>query len=232
MHNLPLEKIIEWDIPNWSQALIFWQSVLPANPDQKILLLGERNGGLTLWLTLQGYNVISSDYDGITPDGIAMHQHYKVTHLIDYRKINIFEIPFVDNYFDFVVCKSVIGGLKLEKCNRNTRTREAQYMAIKEVNRVLKKGGYFLGAENMKGSWMHSWLRKITKRNLGWRYLTRDDLNYFFNTFEELNVKYYGFFGTLFKGSRIKKTIGILDRAIDKVLPSGTKYISFIIAKK
>lgn len=48
---LPIEEIIEWDVNNWSKTLIFWAKQFPPNlnSDSKILLLGERNGGLTLW---------------------------------------------------------------------------------------------------------------------------------------------------------------------------------------
>jgi SAM-dependent methyltransferase len=231
---LPIEEIIEWDVNNWSKALIFWTKQFPPNlnSDSKILLLGERNGGLTLWLTLLGYNVISSDYDGITDQGKSLHEKYNQTEKIEYKKINIYSIPYSKNYFDLIICKSVLGGLKKEIHDKNSRTLQNQKIAVNEIYRTLKPGGKFFGAENMKGSIFHQFIRKILKKDKGWRYLEMQDLDYFFSDFSYQSYCQFGFLGTFFESKFLNAFLGTIDRLLSRILPNKTLYISFFVTTK
>ncbi len=231
---LPIEEIIEWDVINWSKSLLFWTKHFPSNlnSDSKILLLGERNGGLTLWLTLLGYKVISSDYNGITDRGISLHEKYKQSDNIEYKKINIYSIPYSENYFDLIICKSVLGGLKKEIHDKKSRTLQNQKIAVNEIYRTLKPGGKFLGAENMTGSFFHQFIRKLLKKDKGWRYLDKKDLDHFFGDFSNKSYLKYGFFGTFFNSKVLNFLFGGLDKILSRILPKKTLYITFFVITK
>ena len=235
-NGLPYKEIFEWDVENWSKALGFWSKHLPDHflekKDLKVLALGERNGGLTLWLGLKGITVVSSDYNGVTEQGKEMHEKFGIRELVEYKTIDIFKIDYPDDYFDLVVCKSVIGGLKKQRNDRNTRTIENQKLAVEEIRRVLKPGGFFLGTENMKGSPLHLFFRTVLHKISDWRYLSSRDLSYYFEKYTDLCIKRYGFLGSFIKNIFLNKMAAKLDAIADPIIPDSLKYISFIVAKK
>ena len=61
---LPLDDIFEWDVANWSKCLPYWEPWLTRldKDTARILALGERDGGLSLWFALQGFKVLCTDY--------------------------------------------------------------------------------------------------------------------------------------------------------------------------
>ena len=52
-----IRAAIGWDVRNWSRALAFWQRHLDDSHPRRALALGERGGGLSLWLASQGIEV-------------------------------------------------------------------------------------------------------------------------------------------------------------------------------
>ena len=44
-----LTDIIQWDVKNWKNALSFWEAHFDIRPGMKVLALGEREGGLSLY---------------------------------------------------------------------------------------------------------------------------------------------------------------------------------------
>ncbi|MBI3235086.1 MAG: class I SAM-dependent methyltransferase [Bacteroidetes bacterium] len=228
------KDIVQWDIENWSNALNFWSTDIEkvASKDHPILTLGERHGGISLWLATNGYKNICSDYELPEQRARDLHKKYEVEDLITYTNINIFEIPYPDNTFDVVIVKSVVGGLKLVQKDKKTRTLDNQKKAVREIMRVLKPGGIYLGAENMKGGLLHTLLRKYSKKDQGWRYMTQEDLYYLLDEFSETKYKFHGYLGTLFKYPFINSITGFLDKIICKIIPTSSRYIGFFIAKK
>jgi SAM-dependent methyltransferase len=233
-HNELMTAAIEWDVFNWSNALVHWSGIVKSlNKDAKILCLGERNGGLSLWFALQGFKVTCSDFGGPTDAARELHTKYGVSDFIEYADINIFELPYPAESFDVVACKSVIGGLKLDYKNKQTRTLENQKLAIDEVRRILKTGGFFLGAENMKGSRLHQLLRKVLKgKNIGWRHFEVKELRWLLRDFTTTNIVFFGFVGSYFPFTWFNRIFSSLDSILSKLLPNGLLYISFITAKK
>lgn len=233
MNKTLLEAIIEWDVVNWSKALDFWKHYLPQpSPDIKILTLGERNGGLSLWLASLGYNVIYSDRLPPTEKALQLHQAHHIQDRITYFEVDVYNIPFPDETFDVVLCKSTIGGLKLVYKDRKSRTLENQHIACEEIRRVLKTGGVFLGAENMRGSFAHKKLREKQGKDIGWRYMSCSDLGKLFSNFSKLSFKTYGFIGTNTRFSLVNNITGSIDNMLSRILPPDFLYISFISAKK
>ena len=48
--------IIEWDIPNWSQVLPFWEPFLPeVRSDLRILTIGERLINFGVWAVIENF---------------------------------------------------------------------------------------------------------------------------------------------------------------------------------
>jgi hypothetical protein len=50
--------IIQWDIENWSKCLDFWDDNIDLKSPKKVLALGERQGGMSLYFGLNGHQVI------------------------------------------------------------------------------------------------------------------------------------------------------------------------------
>ena len=231
--SLPVNDIIEWDVPNWSHALRFWEPFLPEVLGAlKILTIGERNGGLSLWLALQGYPVIYSDVHPPKSEALELHRKYGVENLVNHEQVDVFRMPYEDNSLDGVVCKSVIGGLKLVYKDRRTRTLENQKKAVEEIRRVLKPGGVFLGAENMRGSPFHRRYRKKRGLDKGWRHLSLDELEYLFSEFSSLQTKQFGFLPASTSSSIWNRMAGTLNVPLSKFLPDSWQYISFIAGVK
>ena len=106
--SLALADIIGWDVGNWSKCLSHWQPWLGSvrNENSKIVVLGERNGGISLWParvfknTLEGtdtlqltpgkvpyaedriHHFVSSVLDNKKPL-VAMEESLKVQHVLD-----------------------------------------------------------------------------------------------------------------------------------------------------
>jgi SAM-dependent methyltransferase len=153
---------------------------------------------------------------------------------VTYSKVDVFEIPFPDNYFDVVGCKSVIGGLKLKFKDSATRSLENQKLAVEEVRRVLKPGGVFLGAENLVGTAFHDALRKIRHKGRdGWRYLKSSEIKWLFDGYTLCEQQAWGFLGTNWPGVLgLNSMAKAADAALSRILPAAWLYISFIRARK
>ncbi len=229
-----IADIIEWDVSNWSRALAIWQPQLSKldKTNAIVLCLGERNGGLSLWFALQGFRVICSDLNGPTDAARLLHKKHGVDSLVTYSKVDVFKTGFEDSSIDVVACKSVIGGLKLNYHDKLTRTLENQKRAIDEVHRILRPGGSFLVAENMRGSWLHRLARQLLKgKRIGWRHLSIGDLSWLFSDFDNVDVEFLGFVGvgSLPLLSWISK---LINSAFEKVAPSSWLYIGVVQARK
>lgn len=229
-----VKDIIGWDIRNWSQALSLWTPVVSSFDDKAtVLVIGDRHGGLSLWMALQGFKVICSDYVEPSEHAKTVHRTHAVNNLITYQRIDIFDIPFEENTFDLILCKSVIGGLKKIRSDNKTRSLENQKLAVDECRRVLKKNGYFLGAENVSGSWMHQLIRKLKNDNRDvWRYMTMTEVDYLFSKFSMIEQKTHGFIGTFYAMEFLNAIFGAIDRFCSHLLPLNFQYITFIIARK
>lgn len=124
---------------NWSNTLKVWQPIIDKLPQNaKILAVGERNGGLSLWLTTLGYKVECTDRIEPSPQAIALHKAYNVQDNISYKVIDIVHDVLPSEQYDLVIMKSVFGGLKEEYQNSITRTSEVRQKALENIHKSLK----------------------------------------------------------------------------------------------
>jgi hypothetical protein len=237
-HELPVrvfKDIIDWDVRSWSHCLKFWAPMLKGfRPElNRVLTFGERHGGISLWFALQGYHVICSDLPGHIRQAKELHEQYGVADLITYADVNVFSIPYDDGAFEIAACKSVIGGLKLDRQDSSSRTLQSQSRAVAEIHRVIKPGGAFLGAENLNGTIFHRIFRTGVKRGrIGWRHLSIQEIIQLFEPFELVEQRAYGFFGSRFTSFGLDRLTAAMDRCLCPFLPERWQYISFIRAKK
>ena len=109
-----------------------------------VLEVGAGPGGVSLWLALAGHRVTCTNYDYTVEQAQPLHERYGVADRIEYRDLDILDLPYEDR-FDLVVFKSVLGGIPDSDLARH----EA---AIEQVRKVLKPGGRLIFAENLRGT--------------------------------------------------------------------------------
>jgi SAM-dependent methyltransferase len=219
-----LADIIQWDIKNWGKAIPFWQSSVDTFKNGKAAAFGEREGGLTLWLALNGYHVECSDYNGMDTVPLELHLKYKVEGQITYSKQDITATTFEDNSFDIVMFKSVIGTL-------NSKDRQQQ--ALDELHRILKPGGYLLFAENLEATGMHRFGRKkFTNWGHRWRYLKWKEMDSMLSKFESTILRTRGFSATFGRSEGQRKFLSGIDGFFHPITPKSWKYVLFAKCRK
>ncbi len=224
LNDTAIKDIIEWDVVNWSKCLKFFDSSDIGLKGKKALAIGERHGGLSLWLALNGAEVISTDLNGVSEEAKKKHREYEVENRISYSEQNILELGYPESTFDVVMFKSVIGALG---------KKELQQQAISEILRVLKPGGVLLFAENLVSSPLHGWLRKkFIKWATYWRYVTHGEVAEFCREFSHYKVSSAGFLGALGRNESQRKLLGLLDNFLEKTVPRKYHYIIFVVAVK
>jgi len=228
-----LTDIIEWDVLNWGELIYNFDALLCTLPSNaKILAIGERNGGLSLWLALKGFHVICSDRIEFSNYTYQLHEKYNVSHLITYKTLDILNLSESEDYYDLVIFKSVLGGVKSEYHNANTRDFQTRQNAINNIFKILKKGGYLYITENLEGNVLHKMGRYFFRKNKGWHYITISELKLLFKRFELVEIKTFGVFYTIFKNNKINKMFYNINKFVNNLLPSNYKYIGMVMCKK
>lgn len=220
-------------MPNWSELIRHWQPILDTLPrSSKVLAIGERNGGLSLWLALLGFDVVCSDLKEPTEAAIALHKKYSVAHKIQYKQFDVVNSTEDEAQYDIVIAKSVLGGLKAIKTKSATRNFSVQQQAVQNINQLLVTGGYFFSAENLQGGRLTKWLRRISKKDKGWRHLSYKELGDLFIGFTLVQIKTFGILPTLFSNSGLNACIYFFNKYVLSFAPNESRYISFVVAQK
>lgn len=182
-----LKDIIQWDIKTWSQALAFWEANSDSFKGKKVLAIGERGGGLSLYFALHGATVICTDYNSFPESTRELHQKYGVNQQISYLEgVDASSlVQFENEQFDIVVFKSVLGALS---------KKEKQQASFDAIHRVLKSDGTLLFAENLEGATLHRFFRKKFIRWASyWRYFQYKGDQDFYQQFKHKDFKAVGF---------------------------------------
>lgn len=231
--DFPVQDIIRWDVLNWSRLIDEWLPLLEQLPKNcKVLAIGEREGGLSLWLALMGFDVLCTDFKDIAPIASPLHQQYGVADKIQYATLDIVNDQWPAEQFDLIIAKSVIGGLKGIRSRSSSRSVEAQQQGLHNIYRQLKPGGYLLCAENMHGSRLRALLRNRGRKKPGWRHLTYRELPHLFAAFSLVQIKTFGILPTFFSGKLLNSIAYYINVCLSPLLPAGSGYIGFITARK
>lgn len=222
-----LRDIISWDIRNWGRALRVWDSALAhLPPHASALEVGAREGGLSLYLALKGCQVVCSDVENPQAIAQARHSKHQVQQLISYTTANAAMLPFEDQRFDVVAFKSILGAI-----GRDNQPH-LQEQAICEIHRVLKPGGILRFADNLSGTALHRYFRKMTRWGRYWRYVQVDEMRRFHHQFSEFNYNTFGFLGAFGRNELQRHALHHIDTLINPMLKDHHKYIIFGYARK
>ena len=213
--------VIQWDVRSWGRALSMWDVWVPEIRGGRVLDIGARDGGISLYWALRGAAVVCSDL--VAPTGTArqLHERYGVGGRVTYASVDATRMPFADAQFDVVSFKSVLGGIG------GTRAYEGQLQAVTEICRVLKPGGRLLFAENTTASALHRLLRRRFVTWAGrWRYLSPQELGDLLACFEDVDLRFTGVLATLGRTERQRGALSTIDTAIERFVPDDWKYIA------
>lgn len=147
-----LEESLTEDKPDLYRYLVdvtrsYWHLLIPLPKESKVLDLGCGWGGISIPLAAEYENIISLDATQEKVHFVNLRSQQSKIDNINAVCGDALNLPFDDNYFDLVVVYGVMEwmGLSAEK----ERPEFYQLKLLKEINRVLKKGGYlYLVIEN------------------------------------------------------------------------------------
>jgi SAM-dependent methyltransferase len=220
--------IVRWDIGTWKYGLGFWEQ-RARNLDGKLgLEVGSHDGGLSLFLALRGCRVVCSDLGSPTPRAKELHRDYGIAEQVTYATVDVKEIPYPDEHFDLVILKSTLGALGSADSSLG-----AQRTALSQIHRVLKPGGQFLFAENMKGSRMHALLRRrFVPWGRDWQYFTEKQMTDLLSEFTRVDLSFRGFAAVFGRREWQRKLLHEVDRVLVPFLPKALRYVVFGYAVK
>ena len=223
-----LSDITEWDIHTWSKGILYWDDVIDQNfiktKQMKVLDIGARDGGTSLFFALKGLNCVCSDVNGPSEKARRLHEQYGVTDRMSYDEVDCTRMDFTDNCFDIVAFKSVMGSVG------NNNNFDNIDKAFHEIYRVLKPGGILLFCENTQGCFLHMYLRKkFVKWSNSWNYLTLDYMTQAINRFSEHRIYAYGFLSCIIRDNTLVKWVD--DKLCQRIKPHN-QYMCYGYAKK
>jgi SAM-dependent methyltransferase len=220
----PLSAVFQWDVRTWSRALPLWEKHLPHHRPARALAIGEREGGLSLWLAWQGLDVACTDLRPFPQETSALHQRHGVQARITYQQADVTALPFPEATFDVVAFKSVIGALG---------SRERQAQALAEMHRVLKPGGVLLFAENLSATAVHAWLRRrFTAWAPYWRYLHPRRDRDLFSAFADIEDGTTGLLSALGRSEAQRDPLARVDALVAPMVPRGWRSVWYGAARK
>ncbi|MBI3519258.1 MAG: class I SAM-dependent methyltransferase [Bacteroidetes bacterium] len=226
MNKKELKDIINWDVETWKEILPYWEKQL-LNYDKATSLcieIGARDGGITLWMALNGFKMTCSDNYYDLEDAKKLHSEYNIIERIEYKQIDLLNWK-EDEKYDVIVLKSVFGALQNEISIRS---------AVDNIFGNLKKGGILLFAENSKGAFFHQKLRKkYTDWGNIWFYFDDELIKRLFDKFGVVEVRYNGVLTVFGNRVGLSTIFSKLDKYFfNKITPNRVKYMLFGYAKK
>ncbi len=226
MNSQLIEDIIQWDRANWSKALPFWEKHINGGRSLKCLELGSREGGLSLWLALQGHKVICSDIQSTQEIAEPIHKKYNLNESITYKAIDAVNLN-SKNEYDIIAFKSIIGGI----C-RNGHD-ELKKEIFHQIHESLKSGGKLIFAENLQSTFLHQFSRNhFTTWGKAWNYLHHREVNEVLKPFSKVDYFTIGFFSAFGRTERQRSFLSKVDHALHWIIPKKMRYIIIGIAEK
>ena len=207
-------RFILWDKSNWERGLNFIEKHKSQEFEGKnVLELGGGEGSLSLWASYNGANVICSDI--IKPGSLALKKLNQEK--VEFQIIEAQDIPYRD-HFDFVIFKSLLGGV-----GRNNIFRK-QTLVMEQIKKSLKRGGECLFIENMEGTIFHQIYRgRYGAGKNKWNYPSLDNFKNLSKNFSHTQYRSFGLLGSTHRsGKPFRKAFDI---KFDHLFPSSWHYI-------
>ncbi len=218
-----MHEYLQWDVYNWSRAVDFWTAsgALDMLAGSRVLEVGARDGGLTLWLLRNGAErVVCSDLEGPSQAAVELHRRSGCADQVDYRALDA--TAFLgDCEFDVVVFKSVLGGIG------GASGLSGQARAVDRMHAALRPGGVLLFAENLAASPVHRRLRqRFVKWSPRWRYVTEPEVRVMTEKFRAVRLGRLGFAGAFGRSEEQRRVLGSIDAiGLEKAVPRSWNYI-------
>ena len=232
MLKITKKDILGWDVHNYSILLKEIEKIGVDFKGKSVLEIGVgcQNGGLTTYFASKGAIVECSDYTKIEQITKNIHKKYNLD--VKYSKKNILDLKSVEQY-DIICFKSVIGGVL-----RYDKDSEAMLKDIfKQLHTALKPNGMLIFSENLTGSKMIQFLRRVfLKRTHFWVYQSQSTLKKMTQIQEqEFHIevaKTNGVIGVLGRIEYLQKILGLVDNILSLIVPKKWHYIYHGIYKK
>jgi SAM-dependent methyltransferase len=218
--------VIEWDVENWSTALDYWpRHTALGLRNRRVLEIGSRRGGLSLWLAANGATVVCSDVAGPAEEAMRKHWEFGVSDRVSYAAVDALRMDYAGE-FDIVVFKSVLGAL-----GSDLRRQEA---ALARMHKALRPGGELWFAENLAASPVHRALRSRYVSWAGhWHYATLPELRRWLSMFPSVSMTTCGVLGALGRSERQRRTLARLDKLfLNVTAPRAWHYVAVGVARK
>ena len=227
-----IEDIVSWDVVNWSRAIEYWSGHLEKwerdlGRPLKCLEIGARNGGLSLWLSLRGHEVLCTDVEDPKDKASLLHLKYPQSKGITYRAVDATNMSFVEE-FDLIIFKSVLGGINFKE------NLGSQREVMEGVYRALKPKGIVLFAENARSFYLLYLARRyLTAWGHRWKYFRESELRELFSSFSKIQVETTGFLAAFGFKESLRVVLGKMDqRLFQNTTPRSWKYIQYGVAEK
>ena len=203
-------EYIKWDETNWARALNYIEdNKVNKFHNKHVLELGCGDNPLSIWAAHQGGKVICSDI--FKPQSKILLKLKEER--IEFKIIDALDIPY-RNHFDFIIFKSLLGGI-----GRNNFL-ENQIFAMEQIKKSLKKGGECLFIENMQSTFLHSlYRRRFGAGRNNWYYPSLENFQTMSKNFSNVKFCSFGFLGST------NKLLKKIDTKFDKILPKSWHYI-------
>jgi methyltransferase family protein len=231
-HATPRELLLDvlaWDVVTWSSSLTYWQRYTTVDLTRSTALeigAGE-SGGLSLWLALQGCDVLCTTPGNVCDKVRAMHRRYGVGHRIRYASMDALELR-EQQTFDVIAFKSVLGGIGTD--GRVDR----QQQAMTRLHAALRGGGNLLFAENLAATRAHAALRsRIGAGKDRWLYPTLREMESLLAPFSTVHYATAGFVGAWGASDRQRRVSGAVDAFFCRwLVPASWQYVIHGVAVK
>jgi SAM-dependent methyltransferase len=200
-----------------------------------VLEVGANKGGLSLFFSWLGCKVICSD---VTAAYLAKAQdlHRQWDRCCSYLAADLRILPVRSESIDIVIMKSVLGGIYA------CAGRETASASLKEIYRVLRKGGCCILLEQLAGDPVSRWVRGRTSPGYEWHYFKSEeflkpDANLLAKEFQTVSIKCLTLSSYvlehLFSSDTLLVRASLMfDRLVEKVIHDDWKHLISVIAMK